>query len=65
MSNNLLDTPEGLISAVRKIMTQNQNLYQQDLEKRYTEYTEQPVEGETTRDEIVDVEELTGEVDDE
>lgn len=60
--SNLLDTPEGLISAVRKIMTQNQNLYQQDLEKRYEV---QPTEDQTRQDEVVDVEEPVGEVDDE
>jgi ASC-1-like (ASCH) protein len=32
---NIKDIPSGLVSSVRDILNQNQNLYQQDLEKRY------------------------------
>lgn len=39
---DMKDTPAGLMSAVRDIMTKNQNLFQQDLESRYSQYNEPP-----------------------
>lgn len=39
---DLKDTPESLISAVRDIMMKNQNLYQQDIERQYAQYSTVP-----------------------
>jgi len=55
---DLKDTPASLMSAVRDIMMKNQNLYQNDVEAKYSKYSTIPA---ATPDEVaVDAERDSG-----
>jgi hypothetical protein len=60
MGDDLKNASDSLLAAVRDIMTKNQNLYQQDLERQYGHYGQEQQEVEVPTEPVVDAERDSG-----